>query len=136
MFLLSQKKIVWARRLLVVSFIGTLVAAVVPYGARANSVEVVSIGLDKILHFLGFGVMTLLAIAAGRELVKWKRFLLLAFLPLFGMVIEALQYYLPYRTFNPADIFANVCGVLCGIVFWGLMFSRKDAKARRQKGFS
>ena len=112
--------------MLVVSFIGVLVAAVVPYGARANSVDVLSIGLDKILHFLGFGVMTLLAIVAGRELVKWKRFLLLAFLPLFGIVIEALQYYLPYRTFNPLDILANVCGVLCGIVVWGLVLSLSD----------
>ena len=120
-----------ARRLLVLSFVGVLAAAVVPYGSKTNTVMVVSIGLDKILHFAGFGVMTLLAIGAGRGLVRWKKFWLLALVPFFGLGIEGLQYFLPYRTFNPVDIFANLWGVLCGVIVWGLLFSRRGAEALR-----
>jgi len=131
MIAVGQKSVVWARRLLVLSLVGVLVAAVVPYGSKTNSVVVFSVGLDKILHFAGFGVMTFLAIAAGRGLSRSRKLLLLALVPFFGLGIEALQYFLSYRTFNPLDILANMCGVLCSILVWGLLFSRRGAKAQR-----
>ena len=41
---------------------------------------------------------------------------------MFGVALEIVQYYLPYRTFNPVDIAANGGGVgffvLAWMVFW------------------
>lgn len=130
-FSLSQKNIVWARRFLLLSILGVIIAAVVPHGSKAETVVVMSIGLDKFLHFAGFAVMTLLAIGAGRGLPRGKKLWLLSLVPLLGLGIEVLHYYLPYRTFNPVDIFANLCGVLCGIVVWGVIYSRRGAKTQR-----
>ena len=132
MFAVGQKSVVWARRLLVLSLVGVLFAAVVPYGSKTNSVVVFSVGLDKILHFAGFGLMTFFAIGAGRGLPGWKRFLLLVLVPVLGVVIEAIQYFLPYRAYNPVDILANMCGVISGMAVWGLIiYSRRGAKAQR-----
>ena len=94
------------------------IAAVIPYGSKAQTVVVASVGLDKILHFVGFGCMAFLALGAGRGLRFWKRAALVLLVVLFGVLIEFVQYYLTYRTFNPVDIFANVCGVIFGVVVW------------------
>jgi len=65
---------------------------------------------DKLLHFLAFGVLTLLA---GRiadtqiELVAW-----LAGLLLIGGLIEALQSLVPGRNFCWRDIAANAAGIV------------------------
>ncbi|MHB2149515.1 VanZ family protein [Calditrichota bacterium LG25] len=34
---------------------------------------------------------------------------------LWGIGLEAVQYWLPYRSFNVFDMLANVCGVLLGL---------------------
>jgi len=59
--------------------------------------------------------MALMALGAGRGLSFRKRTSLVVLVILFGIVIECIQYYIPYRTFNPVDIFANVSGVGIGI---------------------
>ena len=64
---------------------------------------------DKLLHFLAFGALALLAgrIAAGAmELVAWLLGLLAA-----GTVIEALQTFIPGRNFCWRDMAANAAGI-------------------------
>lgn len=113
---LRENSRVWCGRTLAICYGLIAVAAVVPHGSKAETVQMVSIGLDKIIHFIGFAVMVLLAIgaASGSSTVRRSVFVLLVVL--FGVGIEAVQYYLPYRTFNPVDIFANVCGVGFGVI--------------------
>jgi len=108
----------WCRRLLVLSVGLISIASVIPHGVDAKTVLIASIGLDKIVHFLGFGCMAFLTLGAGSGLKFWKRAALVLLVVLFGVVIEFVQYYLPYRTFNPVDIFANVCGVVFGSLLW------------------
>jgi len=65
---------------------------------------------DKLLHFLAFGALTLLAgrIAETQiELVAW-----LAGLLLIGGIIEALQSLIPGRNFCWRDIVANAAGIV------------------------
>lgn len=115
---LRENPKLWCGWVLVVSYVFIAVAAVIPYGSKAQTVVVASMGLDKILHFVGFGCMAFLALGAGRGLKFWKRAALVLLVVLFGVLIEFIQYYLPYRTFNPIDIFANVCGVVFGVLVW------------------
>lgn len=105
----------WCWRGLLVCCVLIAIVAVVPYGRDARTVMVFSLGLDKIVHFLGFAFMAVLAIGAGKGLPLWKRASLVLLVLVFGAAVEWFQYYLPYRTFNPLDIVANTFGVLSGV---------------------
>ena len=111
----------WCRRLLVVSLALITIATVIPHASDTKTVLIASIGLDKIFHFMGFGFMAVFALGAGGNRRNWKGISLLFLVLGFGVVIEVVQYYLPYRTFNPADIFANVCGAGFGGLVYKLV---------------
>jgi len=67
---------------------------------------------DKLLHFLAFAGLTILAgrIAASRtELVAWLLGLLAV-----GTLIEGLQNLIPGRNFCWRDIAANIAGIATG----------------------
>lgn len=70
---------------------------------------------DKLNHVLAFAVLAWLADLAypgsGRARSRWT--LLLAY----GLAIEVIQGFLPYREFSLADLAADAAGILCyGIV--------------------
>jgi len=110
---------IWCRRLLVLSVGLITIASVIPYGSAATlTVPVVSVNLDKILHFLGFACLLLLAFAASKHLSFWQGVRVVVYVLIYGATIEFVQYYIPYRTFNPVDIFANLCGVVFGVLLW------------------
>ncbi len=70
---------------------------------------------DKLLHASGFFVMAFLSHLAHPN----KNSLWLIFgLTLFGVVIELVQAYLPYRTFSLWDWFADILGLL---LYFGLL---------------
>ncbi len=74
---------------------------------------------DKLLHFLAFGGLSLLVgqIASNKiELVSWLFALLLA-----GCLIEALQHWVPGRSFCWRDIAANAAGIAAGGLFESLL---------------
>jgi len=109
----------WCRRLLVLSLVLITIASVIPQGSAATlTVPIVSVDLDKIVHFLGFACLLLLAFAASKHLSFWQGVSVAAYVLIYGAAIEFVQYYIPYRTFNPVDIFANLCGVVFGVLIW------------------
>ncbi|VBB43678.1 VanZ like family protein (modular protein) [uncultured Desulfatiglans sp.] len=112
----GEKSRSWCRWGLVIACVVFTVVAAVPYGRDAHSVVVLSVGLDKIVHLLGFAFLAVLAIGAGKGLLLWKRVGLVLLVLGFGAGIEWMQSYLPYRTFNPVDIVANSIGVAIGAV--------------------
>jgi VanZ family protein len=73
---------------------------------------------DKLNHVLAFGVLAWLTDMAypGRRLAprRW------AFLLGYGMAIESIQHFLPYRHFSLLDFAADAAGVLlyCIVVAW------------------
>lgn len=77
-----------------------------------------SLGLsfsDKIFHFLIYGILSVTA--TNVFLLKKKRhphFLSLAYAFLFGLFIELVQSFLPYRSFELVDIAANFLGGILG----------------------
>lgn len=67
---------------------------------------------DKILHSVGFFVMAFISQLAHPN----TRFLILFIgLSCFGLAIELIQAYLPYRSFSVWDLAADVLGL--GIYF-------------------
>lgn len=66
---------------------------------------------DKLLHFLAFALLTLLAALALRDWAWWPGCLLgLLFA---GWLIEVLQKLVPGRNFCWRDMAANAAGIAC-----------------------
>jgi len=108
----------WCGRALAACFVLFTAAAVVPYGARAETIVVFSVGLDKWIHFAGFGFMAVAAMGRTVDLSWWRKGTTVAGVALFGLAIETVQFFIPYRTFNPLDIVANLCGTAAGVGLW------------------
>ena len=102
------------RRLFILAIIGTLIMTL------SVTTEIVRVGFinDKFAHGLIFFVLSFLCFhALGR---KYGLLALLA-LSLFGLVIELIQYYLPWRDFSWLDWAADITG----IVFYELIHRLK-----------
>jgi len=69
---------------------------------------------DKFLHFFCFLYLTILSWLSriiSKEL--WVYVIVLAY----GILIEIIQIYIPYRSFEFLDIFADFLGILAGSLF-------------------
>jgi VanZ family protein len=90
-------------------------AIVIPLGCLLPKQWLPPLPNDKLLHFLAFGVMALLAgrLAATATQLSW------AFLAIFvvGWAIEILQNWVPGRTFCWRDLAANTAGILAAAAF-------------------
>ena len=70
---------------------------------------------DKLLHFLCFAYLTLIfKLTQFIQQDFWLYVIVLAY----GILIEIVQMFLPYRSFELSEIFADFMGILCS----GLLF--------------
>lgn len=68
---------------------------------------------DLVAHALGYVVLTAVAIFAFPQKRWFLRLALACFM--YSILIECIQYFLPYRSFSLLDILANGSGVLVGL---------------------
>ncbi len=76
---------------------------------------------DKLGHALAYLVLGFLADYAFYK----KKFLPLIFtqLMLYGLLIESVQFFLPFRSFSLLDMVANGAGLSCYILLQQIIFS-------------
>ena len=99
-----------ARVLLVLAVLFTMYEMIIPDPVPAPRM----VNGDKLLHGLAFFVLTLLtdmSFPPVRLLVKK-----LLFLVAFGVLIECVQAYLPWRSADIADFLADCAGIACYLV--------------------
>ena len=83
---------------------------------------------DKLLHAAGFFAIAFLShLAHPNQRSIW----LIIGLSLFGMTIEIIQAYLPYRTFSIWDLGADVLGLLLYFLVIGKPLMRLLRSARK-----
>ncbi|GBE36855.1 vanZ like family protein [bacterium BMS3Bbin07] len=81
--------------------------------------KVVSVS-DKFAHFVAYFITASLCYCAfKREKLSFLVFLGVAVF-LYGITIEIIQYFLPYRDFSVGDIIANASGIASFFVIWGV----------------
>lgn len=68
---------------------------------------------DKVLHVLTFIV---LALWFCGQYARSKYWVIATGLTIFGVLIEALQYMIPYRSAQTGDLMADIAGIVCGMV--------------------
>ncbi len=101
---LTRAEITSARTVLALTLIAVMYLATTP--VHYPVVEDIN---DKVNHIAAFAVLALLADLSFPRHGFWlpKALLLLAY----GLGIEVIQYFLPYRTFSLLDLLADAAGV-------------------------
>jgi VanZ family protein len=102
------------------------VAVILYLATTTMQIKVVENMWDKANHFTAFFVLYIeLTLAYERVSILNKFLYLLGF----GIFIELVQYFIPGRFFSPMDVFADSIGIVLGIIFYRVLFSRKSQKA-------
>lgn len=105
----------------IIFIIWGVVIAVLSIKSYSNNDVLVSIKLTSsglIMHFIAYFIGALLCNYAFRR--NGIIFILLSGFSVFlySLALEIVQFYLPYRTFNPRDIVANAFGIILFVLIW------------------
>ncbi len=100
-----------------------LAIAVTTYATTAELTHPAATGVnDKFAHLATFFILSLLAdLSFQKRCFDWKIWAPLIF---YGLLIEVIQYQIPYRSFSLLDWVADAAGVL---VYGLLLLARRTA---------
>lgn len=91
-----------------------LLAVYTYMGLSRSGSELTSVASDKLLHFSGYIIFIISAMFAFKKHHGFLFILLFSY----SVMIEVIQYFLPYRTFESMDILANLSGLTVGSILW------------------
>ena len=95
--------------LLLVMYFSTVPASSIP------NIAALSFLTDKMIHALIFLYLSLIGLNCYFNISK---LLLLGMIFSFGLVIEIIHFYHPYRFFEIPDLIANLIGILLALVIF------------------
>jgi len=101
--------------LLIVFYLSIVPAAAIPNIAALDFLS------DKLIHALIFLFLSFAGLKCHFDISK---IFLLTTIFSFGLTIEVIHYYHPYRFFEIADLIANLIGILAAL----LIFNKKNHK--------
>ena len=107
-----------------------LVATLTP-GDRLPSTPKI-IGFDKLVHFSLFAILAFLwcrvAIGKGFKKLNIKKIITnyLVFCFLFAILVEYLQRHIPGRSFDYADMTANIIGIAIGTISFIILHRKRS----------
>jgi VanZ family protein len=93
--------------------LATATVAILYFSTTDNPGPIVAATNDKVQHILAFGAMSLLSdFSFPRARFGWAKFLALVG---FGVLIEFIQYFLPWREASFFDVVADSVGI---VAYW------------------
>ncbi len=78
-----------------------------------------------LFHILGYGVFCFFALLYNITYQRHSLFIILLFISIYSIILEVIQCFLAYRTFNLYDILASLIGIAVGAVLFFLYRSLK-----------
>ncbi len=78
-----------------------------------------------LFHIFAYGLFCFFALLYNITYQRHSLFIILLFISVYSIILEAIQYFLPYRTFNLYDILASLIGIAVGAVLFFLYRSLK-----------
>ena len=109
-FHLERPKFWFTLGLLVIIFV-TFIMFAPPEWLFSSEIKEESIYIDKIIHTLVFVFLVLWF--SGQVKMTLSFFVIVSF---YGCIVELVQYYLPYRSFEWLDLLFNQIGIVTGII--------------------
>ena len=88
--------------------------------------------MDKMLHFVAYGLMGILFFRAYQTLAIKQNRRMLIFLSIlsasvYGISDEIHQFFVPGRSADLFDVIADILGAICGAFFYQWWVSRKQS---------
>ena len=102
-------RILFFMSILTIGYLSIIPAYKIPNIAALNFLS------DKLLHALIFFNISILGLLSNYKLSK---LMLLTLIFLFGLVIEIIHFYHPYRYFEFADLMANLSGIFLALFIY------------------
>ena len=68
-----------------------------------------------LFHILAYGLFCFFALLYNITYQRHSLVIILLFISVYSIILEVIQYFLPYRTFNLYDILANLIGIAIGL---------------------
>ena len=102
-------RLIFFLSLLIIFFLSIVPAAAIP------NIAVLDFLSDKFVHALIFLFLSFVGLKCNFNISKI--FLLLMIFS-FGLMIEVIHYYHPYRFFEIADLIANLIGILAALAIF------------------
>jgi len=118
----------------IVWIVAITILSIIPH---ANDGEGLSFKLTEsgmFLHFGAYFVATALFFWIFRKNTLFSILIPSSTIFLYSVVLEIVQVFLPYRTFNPIDIAANASGIFFFVICWAVFFrSGKEELGNRKE---
>ena len=115
---LERPKLWFALGFLVIFFV-TFIMFAPPEWLFSSEIKEESIYIDKIIHTLVFVFLVLWF--SGQVKMTLSFFVIVSF---YGCIVELVQYYLPYRTFEWLDLLFNQIGIVSGIMIGKVLLKK------------
>jgi len=96
-----------------------LAASLVPGGGGGGTLG--PIGVDKLLHVVGYAVLAGTSLYALRTRTRRTTLVVFVLVTAFGGVVELLQAPVPGRAISLLDLVADAVGAALGIAGWWLL---------------
>jgi VanZ family protein len=80
-----------------------------------------------LFHILAYGIFCFFALQYNITYQRHSLVIILLFITVYSIILEVIQYFLPYRTFNFYDILTGLIGMAVGSV---IFFSYRSLKYR------
>lgn len=107
------------KRFLIPALLSVLLVAVLSLIPFEESCCEDDFSWDKLVHACMYFVLTIAVLRpAVRTGIKYPYLMIFFVLVLFGIGMEIIQYYLPYRSFELKDILFNILGCAGGCVLY------------------
>lgn len=85
--------------------------SIIPFGAPGIS------GLHIVLHFIMYGVLAFCVLDVSlRSKVLYPAMFSFFYAFFLGLILEFIQFFLPYRQFQVQDIISNFAGSMVGVI--------------------
>ena len=104
-------------------FFVTFIMLAPPEWLFSSEIEEESIHIDKIIHT--FVYVFLVIWFSGQVKMTLSFFVIVSF---YSCVIEFIQYYLPYRSFEWLDMLFNQIGIVIGIIIGDVLLKKWSSK--------
>jgi len=113
---------VLARAIFIMWIIVITVVSIMPHAEDGliESSNITESGMEK--HLIAYFIVALFCYYAFRRDHIVHIFLSGGYIFFYSLILEVLQFFLLYRTFNLIDIAANVSGIILFVVIWSLYF--------------
>ena len=115
---LERPKLWFALGFLVILFV-TFIMFAPPEWLFSSEIKEESIYIDKIIHTLVFVFLVLWF--SGQVKMTLSFFVIVSF---YGCIVELVQYYLPYRSFEWLDLLFNQIGIVIGIMLGEVLLKK------------